>query len=106
MQKIIILIYLLIPITLVAQEQSDVNKAADDATNPLAFVTKLQVQPNYTFMDNGGDQLLLVTRIIQPTKTIGLPFIKSKDQDRCKINSFIKTPDFQLIFQSQIIFRA
>lgn len=67
---------------LYAQEESDVTKAAGNATNPLAFVTKLQVQPNYTFKDNGGDVLNLTTRIMQPSKTIGLPFIKSKDPSK------------------------
>ncbi len=73
-------IFLINSFNLIAQEESDVTKAAGDATNPLAFVTKLQVQPNYTFKDNGGDQLVLVSRIIQPSKSIGLPFIKSKDK--------------------------
>lgn len=69
--------------TIQAQEQkSDVDGAAQNATNPLAFVTKLQVQPNYTFKDSGGDQLTLITRIMQPTKSIGLPFIKSKDPSK------------------------
>lgn len=67
---------------LVAQEESDVTKAAGNATNPLAFVTKLQLQPNYTFKDNGGDVLNLTTRLMQPSKTIGLPFIKSKDPSK------------------------
>ncbi len=73
-------IFLINSFNLIAQEESDVTKAAGDATNPLAFVTKLQVQPNYTFKDNGGDQLVLVSRIIQPSKSIGLPFIKSKEK--------------------------
>lgn len=55
------------------------NKAAADAVNPLAFVTKFQLQPNYTFMDNGGEQLNFVSRIMQPSASIGLPFIKSKN---------------------------
>ncbi len=65
-----------------AQEESDVKKAADNATNPLAFVTKFQIQPNYTFKDGGGDQLILISRIMQPSKSIGLPFIKSKDPSK------------------------
>lgn len=60
----------------------DVRNAAQNATNPLAFVTKLQIQPNYTIKDNGGDQLILISRIIQPSKSIGLPFIKSKDPEK------------------------
>jgi len=62
-----------------AQEKSSVQKVAA-ATNPLAFVTKLQFQPNHTLKDNGGDQLVMISRIMQPSKTIGLPFIKSKVQ--------------------------
>lgn len=65
-----------------AQEESDVTKAADNATNPLAFVTKFQIQPNYAFKDGGGDQLIMVSRIMQPSKSIGLPFIKSKDPSK------------------------
>jgi hypothetical protein len=66
--------------TLLGQaEENDFKGAAQNATNPLAFVTKLQLQPNYSFKDNGGDQLTLITRITQPTKSIGLPLIKSKD---------------------------
>lgn len=78
------IIFLLFSIFVVSQEtqESDVQGAAQNATNPLAFVTKLQVQPNYTFKDNGGDQLILINRIIQPTKTVGLPFIKSKDPSK------------------------
>ncbi len=65
-----------------AQEESEVQKAADNATNPLAFVTKFQIQPNYTFKDGGGNQLILISRIMQPSKSIGLPFIKSKDPSK------------------------
>ena len=71
--------------SVIAQEDdkhTEASKAADDATNPLAFVTKLQFQPNYTFKDNGGDQFVLISRIMQPSKTIGLPFIKSKDPSK------------------------
>lgn len=67
---------------LIAQEKSDVQQAAGNATNPLAFVTKLQFQPNYTLKDNGGDQLVMISRIMQPSKSIGLPFIKSKDPSK------------------------
>jgi len=74
--------FLLSSLVMIAQEPSEANKAADDATNPLAFVTKLQFQPNYTFKDNGGDQFVLISRIMQPSKTIGLPFIKSKDPSK------------------------
>lgn len=53
--------------------------AAANATNPMAFVTKLQVQPNFSWKQDKARQLNLTTRIIQPTGSIGLPFIKSKD---------------------------
>lgn len=75
----------------------DVRNAAQNATNPLAFVTKLQVQPNYTFKDNGGDQLVLISRIIQPSKSIGLPFIKSKDPE--KVYSIYRL-EFPLVSQT------
>lgn len=76
---LIILIGLLVIKTGQAQEEeNDVKDAAQNATNPLAFLTKLQVQPNYTLKDNGGDQLTLITRIMQPKNSIDLPFIKSK----------------------------
>ncbi len=81
--KLLLLGAVLCSSSLLAQEQeSDVKGAAQNATNPLAFVTKLQLQPNYSFKDNGGDQLTLITRIMQPTKSIGLPFIKSKDPSK------------------------
>ncbi|QQY81592.1 hypothetical protein JJL45_11730 [Tamlana sp. s12] len=78
------LFILLIAITsnTLAQDHSNITKAAEHATNPLAFVTKLQFQPNYTMKDNGGDQLVMISRIMQPSKTIGLPFIKSKDPSK------------------------
>jgi len=77
--KYIFIIFTFFSTGLFAQEESDEQKAAANATNPLAFVTKLQIQPNYTFNDNGGDQLSMYSRIMQPSKSIGLPFIKSKD---------------------------
>lgn len=63
-------------------EQQALTHAADQATNPLAFVTKFQIQPNYTLLDNDGDELNLIFRIMQPSKTIGLPFIKSKHPEK------------------------
>ena len=75
----IVVVFLLFSATIKAQEESDEQKAAANATNPLAFVTKLQIQPNYTFKDNGGDQMSIFNRIMQPSKTIGLPFIKSRN---------------------------
>ena len=82
MKRILLLLILSISVNVIAQEKSDVHKAADNATNPLAFVTKLQFQPNYTLKDNGGDQLVMISRVMQPSKTIGLPFIKSKDPSK------------------------
>ena len=83
MKKIITLFTLFLSLVLTAQEENKENEnAASNATNPLAFVTKLQFQPNYTLKDNGGDQLVLISRIMQPSKTIGLPFIKSKDPSK------------------------
>lgn len=65
-----------------ASGDSDLAEAAANAANPLAFVTKLQFQPNYTWKDGGGDQFSLIARILQPTATIGLPFIKSDDPSK------------------------
>jgi hypothetical protein len=65
------------------QEQSNIDISLDDAasnaTNPMAFVTKLQLQPNFVWKDQKARQLALTSRIIQPTGSIGLPFIKSKN---------------------------
>ena len=82
MKQKLAIILLLISTALVAQKNTDVQKAAANATNPLAFVTKLQLQPNYTFKDNGGDQMSMYIRVMQPSKSIGLPFIKSKDPSK------------------------
>ncbi len=82
MKNKIFIIFFLFSVFLIAQEESDVTKAAANATNPLAFVTKLQFQPNYTLKDNGGNQLVMISRIMQPSKSIGLPFIKSKDPSK------------------------
>ncbi len=60
----------------------DDNEAAANATNPLAFVTKLQLQPNFTWKGDEARQINLTSRIIQPTASIGLPFIKSKDASK------------------------
>lgn len=67
-----------------AQEKptDELATAASNATNPLAFVTKLQVQPNYIFKDNDATQINITSRIVQPTGTLGLPFIKSKDPSK------------------------
>jgi hypothetical protein len=68
--------------TVAQTTQKEEPSAAANATNPLAFVTKLQVQPNFTRKDNGGRVLNVTSRIIQPTTSIGLPFIKSKDPSK------------------------
>lgn len=79
---IVAIIIFLFNIKLYAQKEKAEENAASNATNPLAFVTKLQFQPNYNFLDGGGDQLSLISRIIQPSESIGLPFIKSKDPSK------------------------
>lgn len=62
--------------------QTEEPSAAANATNPLAFVTKLQVQPNFTWKDNEARVMYVTSRIIQPTASVGLPFIKSKDPSK------------------------
>lgn len=79
MKVLIVLIIFLFNAKLFSQQEGEEENAASNATNPLAFVTKLQFQPNYNFLDEGGDQLSLVSRIIQPSESVGLPFIKSND---------------------------
>ena len=70
-------------LTINAQEENQsLSDAASNATNPLAFVTKLQLQPNFTWKDNEGRQVNLTSRIIQPSASIGLPFIKSNDPSK------------------------
>jgi hypothetical protein len=69
--------------TLLAQkEQSDVEGVLWDLISPLAFVTTLEMQPNYSLRYNEDDQLTLITKIIQPSKSIGLPLIESKDPSK------------------------
>ena len=73
---------LMMSLTLFAQDKpmdGSLGDAAANATNPMAFVTKLQVQPNITWKDNSARQINLTTRIVQPTASLLLPFIKSKD---------------------------
>ena len=65
-----------------ASHEPEGDEAAANATNPLAFVTKLQVQPNFTWKDHGARQINLTSRIIQPTASLGLPFIKSKNPEK------------------------
>ena len=59
--------------------ESGLGDAASNAVNPLAFITKLQLQPNFTWKEDKARQLNLTTRIVQPTPSVGLPFIKSKN---------------------------
>ncbi|ESU30065.1 hypothetical protein FLJC2902T_05580 [Flavobacterium limnosediminis JC2902] len=63
-------------------KEEEKSSGAALATNPLAYVTKLQFQPNFTFLDNGGKQFAIFNRIIRPSKSLGLPFIKSKNPDK------------------------
>jgi len=72
---------MLIPLFSIAQED-DVDEAAANAANPLVFIAKVQGQPNFTWMDNDGRQVNLTSRIILPTASIGLPFIKSRDPSK------------------------
>ena len=85
MKKIILLLYVICFCGFVtAQEKpaDEIAAAAANATNPLAFVTKLQVQPNYILKENEATQINVTSRIIQPTATLGLPFIKSKNPEK------------------------
>jgi len=72
-------IFIALPILVNAQGN---NEAAANAANPLAFVTKLQVQPNFTWKGDKARQINLTSRIIQPTGSLLLPFIKSKDPSK------------------------
>ncbi len=96
------LFFLLSSLVMIAQEPSDVQKAAAQATNPLAFVTKLQFQPNFTLKDNGGDQFVMISRIMQPSKTIGLPFIKSKDPSKIYTIYRLEAPIVSQTFPNNI----
>ena len=72
-------------VTVEAQDkttESNIGDAASNATNPLAFVTKLQIQPNFVWKEDKARLIILTTRIIQPTASVGLPFIKSKDPSK------------------------
>jgi len=82
-RSILFLAVVLTFLTVQSQEQPDEKgNAAANATNPLAFVTKLQVQPNFTWGENGGRTLNITSRIIQPTASVLLPFIKSADPSK------------------------
>ena len=62
--------------------EGNLGTAASNAANPLAFITKLQMQPNFTWKGDKARQLNLTTRIVQPSSSIGLPFIKSKHPEK------------------------
>jgi hypothetical protein len=71
--------------TIIAQDkytEASLDTAVENAVNPVAFVTKLQMQPNFTWKDDKATQINLTTRILEPSATIGLPFIKSKDPSK------------------------
>jgi hypothetical protein len=77
--------FLLFSSSMIAQEkptEAGIEAAIENAVNPVAFVTKLQMQPNFTWKDDKARQLNLTTRILQPSATIGLPFIKSMDPSK------------------------
>ncbi len=79
------LIVMIVNYNIKAQDKSSdsaLGAAASNATNPLAFVTKLQIQPNFVWKENQARQIALTTRIIQPTGSVLLPFIKSKDPSK------------------------
>ncbi len=49
MKNILAVLMLFFQLTVSAQEEkNELSEAASNATNPLAFVTKLQLQPNFT----------------------------------------------------------
>ena len=81
------------------------DEAAANAANPLAFVTKLQFQPNFTFKNGGGDQLTLISRIIQPSASMGLPFIESKNAVKIYTIYRIEFPVVSQTFQEPDDFR-
>jgi hypothetical protein len=60
-------------------DDKSLGDAAANATNPMAFITKLQMQPNFTWKGDKASQINLTTRIVQPTASVGLPFIKSRN---------------------------
>ena len=62
--------------TSLAQDNSEV---AENAVNPVAFVTKVQFQPGFTWKDNDARVFNLTSRFFYPSASIGLPFIKSKN---------------------------
>lgn len=82
--KKLTLLFILTSLFLCAQEKTsdEIAAAAANATNPLAFITKLQVQPNHTCKGNDASQINVTSRIVQPTGTLGLPFIKSKNPSK------------------------
>ncbi len=60
MKNILAVLMLFFQLIVSAQEEkNELSEAASNATNPLAFVTKLQLQPNFTWKDNDGRQVNL-----------------------------------------------
>ena len=45
----------------------------------MAFITKVQYQPGFTWKDNDARVFNLTSRFFHPSASIGLPFIKSKN---------------------------
>jgi hypothetical protein len=101
--------------TLCAQSDKDSRVlAAADATNPLAFITKIQGEPGFSWKDKGARKINLTSRLIQPGASIGLPFIKSKNSDHVytvyRLEAFIvgqsfpDTPQLDAVGLSDLIF--
>lgn len=81
--------------------EGNLGTAAANAANPLAFITKLQMQPNFTWKEDKARQLNLTTRIVQPTPSIGLPFIKSKHPDKVYTIYRLEVPIIGQTFPAQ-----
>jgi hypothetical protein len=100
--------------TLCAQSDHDSRwLAAADATNPLAFVTKIQGEPGFSWKDRGARKINLTSRLIQPSASVGLPFIRSKNPDHVytvyRLEAFIigqsfpETPQLDAVGLSDLI---
>jgi len=63
-------------------QHEDEAEAAANAANPLAFVTKIDGQPNFTWKDQEGRQVNVISRFTIATPSVGMPFIKSKDPSK------------------------
>ena len=106
--KQLTVLFIMINFFLSAQEKEsdEIAAAASNATNPLAFVTKLQLQPNHTWKDNDASQINITTRIVQPTGTLGLPFIKSKDPSKVYTIYRLEVPVISQTFPNATQFDA